>query len=62
MKSSQSGASAEEVEINYKDLLAGDSLNLYYNLLKNPIEFRRKWQHFSDAKDNFSHQLNSIVK
>ena len=59
---SQSGASAEEIKINYKDLLAGDSLNLYYELAKeSDWSFAENGSYFSDAKDNFNYQLNSIV-
>ncbi len=59
---SQSGASAEEIKVNYKDLITGGSLNLYFELAKeSDWTFAENGSYFSDAKDNFNYQLNSIV-
>lgn len=59
---SQSGASAEEIKVNYKELIAGGSLNLYFELAKeSEWTFAENGSYFSDAKDNFNYQLNSIV-
>lgn len=59
---SQSGASAEEIKVNYKDLITGGSLNLYFELAnKSEWAFAENGSYFSDAKDNFNYQLNSIV-
>jgi len=59
---SKSGSSAEDIKINYKELTTGGSLNLYYELAnESEWTFSENGSYFSDAKDNFSYQLNSLV-
>lgn len=59
---SKSGSNAEDIKINYKELTSGGSLNLYYELAnESEWTFSENGSYFSDAKDNFSYQLNSLV-
>nr|MDC2856221.1 hypothetical protein [Ningiella sp. W23] len=59
---SKSGSSADDIKINYKELSSGGSLNLYYELAnESEWTFSENGSYFSDAKDNFSYQLNSLV-
>lgn len=59
---SKSGSNAEDIKINYKELTSGGSLNLYYELTnESEWTFSENGSYFSDAKDNFSYQLNSLV-
>ncbi|AQQ00089.1 hypothetical protein B0W48_09985 [Pseudoalteromonas aliena] len=60
--SSPTGGDSENICIDYKELKAGQAVNLYYELADCPEwEFAENGTYFSDAKDNFNYQLTSIV-
>lgn len=48
--------SVEEIKINYKDLFVGDSLNIYYEFVKEfDWSFVENGSYFFDVKDNFNY-------
>jgi len=58
----QNGASTEVINVDYQSIVTGNPINLYYELAHDSQwVFAENGAYFSDAKDNFNYQLNSIV-